>query len=191
MNIAQIKKVGIIDSWVDTSGQILEIKEQKTRTTKNRLMAKVKIGDETDQISAWLYIDRDSVVLNQIISIRAMLKEWNSNRYLDYGKIQSQQQTAPPNAPQAPQNALQSTNNKKDVDWDAKDLRMARMNALTNATKLVCLIAESNKEYTDNPADDPTLLTLIEKSAEVLVNYIYKGLPGLKTPDKPIDDIPF
>jgi len=119
MNIAQIKKVGIIDSWVDTSGQILEIKEQKTRTTKNRLMAKVKIGDETDQIGAWLYIDTNSVVLNQIISIRAMLKEWNSNRYLDYGKIQSQQQTAPPNAPQAPQNALQSTNNKKDVDWDA------------------------------------------------------------------------
>jgi len=190
MNIAQIKKVGIIDSWVDTSGQILEIKEQKTRTTKNRLMAKVKIGDETDQIGAWLYIDTNSVVLNQIISIRAMLKEWNNNRYLDYGKIQSQQQTAQ-NAAKSPQNALQSTNNKKDVDWDAKELRDARINALNNATKLVCLIAESNKEYTDNPADDPTLLTLIEKSAEVLVNYIYKGLSGVFNPGKPIDDIPF
>ena len=91
---------------------------------------------------------------------------------------------------QAPSQPAQATNEqqsapqgKKEPDWDAKDLRMARMNALTNSTRLICLIAETNKEYTENPTDDPTLLKLITKSAEILVNYIYNGLTKKQTPD--------
>jgi len=118
MNIAQIKQIGIIDSWVDLQGQITEIKETKERTQKNRLMSKVRIKDTTGDIGAWIYVDVQPCSLNQNIVARGMLKEYNSNRYLDYVAVKESQQ-AFQNAPQTPQNAPQSTNNKKDVDWDA------------------------------------------------------------------------
>ena len=42
-----------------------------------------------------------------------------------------------------PQNSPQSPKPQQQPDLDAKDLRTARMNALTNSTKLICLIAEA------------------------------------------------
>lgn len=114
-----------------------------------------------------------------------------SGFWISSAQVNQPQQNAPQNIPQGgqwtPPKGRQATpqatgaTKAKDVDWDAKDLRMARMNALTNSTKLICLIAEANKEYTDNITEDPTLLTLIRKSAEVFVQYIYNGLPKQNT----------
>lgn len=95
------------------------------------------------------------------------------------------------NAQQAPQQPAQATNyqslapqTKKEPDWDAKDLRMARMNALTNSTKLICLMAESNVEK-DTDKDRDRLVNLVTFTAEIIVNYIYKGLSKKLAPEKP------
>ena len=76
MNIAQIKQTGTVDDWIDFSGEIIEIKETKSRTKKNRLMTKVKIQDESDDIGVWLYTDKSQCVPNQIITANGMLKEY-------------------------------------------------------------------------------------------------------------------
>lgn len=107
----------------------------------------------------------------------------NSQNGVKFKKFNPQYaaQDAPQGGQQGRSQPAQSKGEAKDdsnVDWDAKDLRMARMNALTNSTRLICLIAEANKDYMDKPTEDPTLLHLIRKSAEVLVIYIYNGLPA-------------
>ena len=96
---------------------------------------------------------------------------YQSKAYVGYsGFWNSQAQVAPPqNAPQATPQVARSATTPKDVDWDAKDLRMARMNALTNSTKLVCLMLEAGET---KPPD----VALIAKTAELIVNYIYNGL---------------
>lgn len=85
------------------------------------------------------------------------------------GDVQVNQST-PQQPPQTPSQAPQSTNSTKDVDWDAKDLRNARMNGVNNATALICLLAEmardSNIASTEN----------IKKVASEYVDYIYNGL---------------
>lgn len=97
---------------------------------------------------------------------------WNSNA-----------QVAPQNAQQAPQQPAQSTNHqqpapqgKKEPDWDAKDLRMARMNALTNTTKLICLIAEAHKDIDITGKDRVGLVNLVTQTADIILHYIYNGL---------------
>lgn len=108
MNISQIKQIGIVDSWIDFAGQITEIKELKTRTQKNRLMQKVKIKDETDEIGAWIYADNNQgCTLNQLIVANGMLKSYEGHRYIDYATLKNGQNT-PQSSPQTPQNAPQS-----------------------------------------------------------------------------------
>ena len=61
------------------------------------------------------------------------------------------------------------------VDWDAKDLRMARMSGLNNATRLVCLLAEMEKDvaYLPNASASPDTIKTV---AAEFVDYIYNGL---------------
>lgn len=74
------------------------------------------------------------------------------------------------NQPQAPPQAAQGAKASKDVDWDAKDLRMARMSGLNNATKLICLLAEMTKN------DDSLNVSHVKGVAAEFVDYIYNGL---------------
>ena len=75
------------------------------------------------------------------------------------------------NAQQAPQNAPQSTNAPEKVDWDAKDLRNARMNALNNATAMLVACAEVSKNIATWLGIDK-----IKQTASEFVDYIYNGL---------------
>lgn len=76
------------------------------------------------------------------------------------------QQYAPQNAQQGPQQPAQRPNGTKGVDWDAKDLRNARMNGLNNATALVCLMGDLTEEAS---------IEMCERIANRFVAYIYKG----------------
>lgn len=118
MNIAQIKQLQAVDGWVDFTAQVIEVKELKVRTKKNRMMQKVKLKDETDEIGAWLYADLQQVAPNQYITANGMLKEYKDIRYIDYATVK----TAQPGPQNAQQGASQSTgqpNGKEEVDWDA------------------------------------------------------------------------
>ncbi len=77
-------------------------------------------------------------------------------------------QSTPQNTSQAPPRASPRPKATKDVDWDAKDLRMARMSGLNNATRLMCLLAEMSKEEVS--AD------IIKECAAEFVDYIYNGI---------------
>ena len=87
-------------------------------------------------------------------------------------------------SPQRPQQARQGTNAPQ-PDWDAKDLRMARMNALTNSTKLICLMAEVGKDIYLTTKDKVGLVNLITQTAEIVVHYIYNGLTKKQAPEQP------
>jgi len=93
-------------------------------------------------------------------------------------------QQAPPQAPQAPQQPAGATNAPKEVDWDAKDLRNARMNGLNNATAMITVLAEILKDA--NMLDKKA----IEDAASYFVDYIYNGRPQ---DEQQVDDsqIPF
>lgn len=190
MNIAQIKQLQTTDGWIDCSGQIKEIKEIKQRTKSNLSktpgqkynVQKLVVQDDTDTISLWAYANQQ-FMSGQIVSIHGMVKEYQGKRYLDYCDIKTDPNTSQ-NTQQTPPQPAQATNyqppapqGKKEPDWDAKDLRMARMNALTNSTKLVCLMLEAGET---KPPD----VALIAKTAEMIVNYIYKGLPSLTKPEQ-------
>ncbi len=91
---------------------------------------------------------------------------------------------------QGTQQAPQTTNpqqpapqGKNEPDWDAKDLRMARMNSLTNSTKLICLIAEANKDIDVKGKDREGLVNLVTQTADILLHYIYNGLTKKQAPD--------
>ena len=123
MNIAEIKQIGMIDSWIDFSGQIDEIKETKTRTKKNRLMTKVKIKDESGEIiGAWLYADKLQYVPNQIITANGMLKEYEDHKYIDYATVKDSQNTSQ-DSPKASQNTPQST---KPLDVGDNDVEIRK-----------------------------------------------------------------
>ena len=96
-------------------------------------------------------------------------------------KLSEGGQPAAQNAQQAPPQAAQSTQGTKDVDWDAKDLRMARMCGLNNATKMLCLFAETGKA-------EPPNIELITKIAELMVKYIYNGLSKQSSVKQAADD---
>lgn len=83
-------------------------------------------------------------------------------------------QAIPQGTPQGTQQATGAANTKEDVDWDAKDLRMARMSGLNNATRLVCLIAEASKDIQPDPK-------FVMATAEIFVRYIYNGLSKQNT----------
>lgn len=135
MNIQQIKNLTTVDGWVDFENcQIIEVKESKPRTKKNRMMTKVKLSDTTDIISAWLYTDTQQITLNQVISGNGMLKEYQRIRYLDYASIGSQQsQQAPQQAPQAAQQAARRPNPPQNVSRDARSISIERQCAFKAA----------------------------------------------------------
>ncbi len=85
------------------------------------------------------------------------------------------QQPASQNAPQGPQEPAGGAKEDEPVDWDAKDLRQARMNGLNNATRLMVMLAEMNK--TNMAPND------IKKVAAEYVDYIYNGIQGGSLPN--------
>jgi len=181
MKISELKQLQSTDGWVEFSGQIIKVGEIRQRTKSDMSktpgeiynVQKLSVADNTDNISVWAYAT-SQFLPNQNITIRGMLKEYEGVRYVDYAKVGIAQQAAnvpqqaqPPaqNAPQAPQQSRQGVQKPKEVSqdvWEAKDLRMARMNALNRAVEL--LIAEKA------PFGNCSLLD----TADLLVNYIYK-----------------
>lgn len=109
---------------------------------------------------------------NRNISLRGTV-----NIYGDKISLRSCRPTkaqAPQPAPQAASGGQQATKDegvdKKGVDWDAKDLRMARMCGLKNATALVCLLAEMTQN------DASLNIDHIKGVAADFVDYIYNGV---------------
>lgn len=181
MNIAKIKQLQATDGWVEFTGTIIKVGSVKSRTKSQQSKSpgqqynvqKITIQDNSDNIGVWAYADKQYLP-TQSVTAKGMLKEYEGKRYIDYAKVDyakvqiSPQQPAPQNIPQQPQQAIQQPK-VPEVDWDAKDLRNARMNALNNATQLVCLMAEMSKN-----GEDLNDLT-IRQVAAVFVDYIYNG----------------
>lgn len=172
MNLLQIKQLQIVDGWVDFSAQIIEVKESKVRTQKNRLMTKVKLKDETDEISAWLYTDKQQFVPNQIITANGMLKEYQNIRYIDYATVKSAQ-PAPQNAQQGTPQATGQANGKKEVDWDAKELREKRGYAIRDAVLVKTTLASVSNNIATHLSEN-SIFELVEK----FVKYVYNGIEG-------------
>jgi len=94
---------------------------------------------------------------------------------------------------QTPQNMPQPAPHKPEPDWDAKDLRMAKMNALTNATNLITTLAElMGKPEECTPAN-------VKVIAMTFVDFVYgktkkpEDMTTAELLDTPAeaDDIPF
>jgi len=86
----------------------------------------------------------------------------------------NRQYTQPPSQPpqQSPQPPATAVEPEQSV-WDAKDLRMARMNALNRAVDRGIFMA--GKSGSDSYLSDPAILA----QAEVYRMYIYEGLTGI------------
>lgn len=85
-------------------------------------------------------------------------------------------------APARPPAGRSEHKQKEKVDWDAKDLRMARMSGLNNATRLVCLLAELQKDTGISPQN-------IIEVADEFVRYIYKQQPVTDAQEQQTDHI--
>lgn len=192
MNIAQLKQLQAVDGWVDFSGQITEVKEMKVRTKKNRMMTKVKLKDETDEIGAWIYSDLQQITPNQLIIANGMLKEYEHRRYIDYATVKTTQ-PAPQNTQQDTPQPTGQANGKKDVDWDAKELREKRGYAIRDAVLVKTTLASVSNNIATHLSESS-----IFELAEKFVEYVYNGIdkatnsyqrnPHEEPPD---DDIPF
>ena len=182
MNISEINNAAIVDSWIDfESLTITEVKEQKNRTKANKLMVKVRTTDHqsSDTLGMWLYADKQFAP-QQTIRGRGMVKEYQNIRYLDYVKAEVI------NGQQAPPQPPQTTNSKKEVDWDAKECRSHRAMCMAYAKDLVVAgKIEASK---------------MDKWVKARVTFIWDGIAdrgGQPNPDyeenpaEPTDDIPF
>ncbi len=88
-----------------------------------------------------------------------------------------------------------SSQEKKDVDWDAKERREHRGHGIHNATLLVVALAEVNQESRGMSPE------LVVEMAETYMNYVYNGKESVPEPsnegrgggEPPVgdDDIPF
>ena len=97
---------------------------------------------------------------------------------------QQPQPTAPQQAQQGPSQPAQKPNDTQKVDWDAKDLRNARMNSLNNATLFITKLAEVTQNATWLSREQ------ISKVANSFVDYIYNGLmPTEKYTQKPQTEV--
>lgn len=184
MNIADIKKMDIGVSGMVCSGEIKYTKEprnivgDKDGKPYDFWTQFVVVEDSTDSIGANVRIGGKAQKLHK--GYRYTLADCKLDSYEKDGETKLALK-ARVESGNAPQNVPQATGGQKtsgDVDWDAKDLRMARMNALTNATRLVCLMTEvGEKESPD--------LRLITTLANSIVDYIYNGMkqPGPATPN--------
>jgi len=104
-----------------------------------------------------------------------------SGSYTNYGGFwraaqQPQGQARPPAGPP------QQKQEEKVADT-AKDLRDARMSGLNNATRIVCLLAEMQKDINVSPQH-------IKEVAAEFVHFIYNGLETRPNPDYVGDDPP-
>lgn len=129
----------------------------------------VTITDNTGQIWAGRIGSKMGYSLNTPIQVTVEQKQGNDGPYNYFKKYNPQyQQGQQQNAPQAPSRVAGTSNASKDVDWDAKDLRMARMSGLSNATKLMCILAEMVRQEISSD--------IIKKCAAEYVDYIYNGI---------------
>ena len=113
---------------------------------------------------------------NTPISVTVEVKQGEQGEYNYFRKHNPQyaDQTSSQRSPQAPSQAAESSK-KENVDWE--DLRMARMSSLNNATRLICLLAEMNKDATFCSTDT------IKATAAEMVDYIYNGVDSHKKED--------
>jgi hypothetical protein len=70
--------------------------------------------------------------------------------------------------------ATDTASENKEVDWDAKDLRSAKMNALNNATALIDILAKSDPEGTKAKLKEINPIDLTKDIATQLVKFIYE-----------------
>jgi len=117
--------------------------------------------------------------VGDLVQFEYSQKDGKKGKYNSFKKMNPQYTDQ--NASQVPQQASQSPNDKKDVDWDAKDERNARMNALNNATAMLCLCAQVSNNIATYLGTD-----MVEKTANEFFRYIYNGLS-----ENPQEDIPF
>ena len=204
MNIAQIRQLDIGMKGIACSGKVTWVNEAKnivgTSGAGNDYdfwSQFIVIKDDTDKIGVSVTIESDerSVRKGEIITIenaelQEYIKDGKSNLKLQ-GKVRT---VSPQNTQQAPSPPAQPTNyqqpvphytsqGKKEPDWDAKDLRMARMNSVTNSTKLICLMAEVNKDIDITGKDRERLVNLVTQTADIILHYIYNGLTKKQVPD--------
>ena len=175
MNISAIKQLDVGMSGIVCSGVIKY--EKLPRNINGETNGEpwsfwtqfVVIEDSTDSIGANVRVGGLDQKLHK--GYKYTLENCKLDSYIKDNKtmLSLQGRLGPGNAPQAPSQAAGAAQSTKDVDWDAKDKRMARMGGLNNATRLICLLAEAGK------IDSPDV-NLITKTAELMVNYIYNGL---------------
>ncbi len=155
--------------------------QQLTITDDNGEQQKVKVYPGNGP-------ELDGSHINQRLSFDIGPNPWNNQMYYNgfwNNQVQVDQQpsqqppystSAPPqNAQQASSGAAGNVKEDKPVDWDAKDLRQARMNGLNNATCLMVMLAEMNRVNNTSPDD-------IKKVAAEYVDYIYNGIKKGSSP---------
>jgi hypothetical protein len=134
-----VREAKAVDKWnkqiiyvVGANGEVIEVK-----LTDKSPKCRVGVLNETMVMDLWQYAQEGKP------------KKW-------YGIIKSSQQAAndPFNAPQTPQVAKtgypsqRQSQNAAKPDWDAKDLRNAKMNALNNAVQKQVIMADIAKDLT-------------------------------------------
>ena len=94
--------------------------------------------------------------------------------------------TTPQNTSQPPPQAAQAPQVKKEVDWDAKELRERRGYAQREAVLLIATAATIKNNAECIEVDN------VLEVAEELLNYVYDGLEKAEDPkDDMVDDRPF
>lgn len=172
MDITQVKTGGIVDEWIEFPATIIEIKSQKVRTKKNRLMFQVKLADHQNNIGAWLYADKVQPQLNQTITVNGMLKEYKNVKYIDYARWD-----ALPDGQGTPQNAPQSPNGgQPPPDYDKRQKEEAEGKVRHG---IVCAYLSAGQE--------PTI-----ERCEYWKEYVMTGkVPLPPGQQEPQDDIPW
>lgn len=68
------------------------------------------------------------------------------------------------------------TPDKPEVNWDAKDLRSARMNGCNNATTVMDILARVDPEATKEKLKEVNPIDLAKDIAKQFVKFIYEGV---------------
>lgn len=190
MDIQQIKTMAQIDSWVDFTARVVEVKEQKLRgkSENQRMMTKCKLTDSSGEtIGAWI---EGTAIIGSVYTLSAMLCEYNNNKYIDWARIKYTHpaqggSNAPPSASQTPQNAPQSTNSYEDRE-KAKNECICRQCAGKAAAEVVAAYIRAlpkDQKY-DIPGAISDLLTISDAMSIWFIN-------GNQPKQQQDDDIPF
>ncbi len=135
-------------------------------------------GEQTDDKQNSIFCDfyADKCTYDDMkgkeITVQGVVNVYQGKTSMKSCKIKGQ--NAAQNTQQGRSQPAQGQKPDKPVDWDAKDFRYARMNGLSNATRLICLIAEADKDFANSGGD--ALVSFVKKTANIFVEYIYKGL---------------